>query len=97
MCVANGITGKALAAALETAGIQHLKFTLRVGVNAKTSDDVPHYGYSSARPAALYIVPVLPRFTTQQQFWDEHTSYYGLSRVCGALVCNTTSSYRLQL
>ena len=76
ICVAYGITDKALAAALETAGIQHLKHTLRVGVNVKSSDDVPHDGYSSARPAALYIVPVQPRFTTQQQFWDEHKSYY---------------------
>ena len=79
MCVAYGITDKANAAALETAGIQHLKYTLRVGVNVKSSDDVPHDGYSPARPAALYIVPVLPRFTTQQQFWDEHKSYYKLT------------------
>eukprot|EP00325_Prymnesiales_sp_UTEX-LB-985_P008247 CAMPEP_0174711496 /NCGR_PEP_ID=MMETSP1094-20130205/12793_1 /TAXON_ID=156173 /ORGANISM="Chrysochromulina brevifilum, Strain UTEX LB 985" /LENGTH=332 /DNA_ID=CAMNT_0015910441 /DNA_START=349 /DNA_END=1348 /DNA_ORIENTATION=+ len=50
ICVAFGITGKALAATLETAAIKHLQ--------------------------ALYIVPVLPRFTTQQQFWDEHKSYY---------------------
>jgi hypothetical protein len=64
MCVAYGITGKGYAAVLETAGIQHLKFTLRVGVNVKNSDDVPHDGYSRSRPAALYIVPVLPRFTT---------------------------------
>ena len=76
MCVAHGITDKAYAATLETAGIQHLKFTLGVGVNVKSCDDVPHDGYSPSRPAALYIVPVLPRFTTQQQFWDEHKSYY---------------------
>ena len=30
---------------------------------------------SPARPGALYIVPVLPRFTTQHEFWDEHKSY----------------------
>ena len=35
MCVAYGISTKELAAALETAGIRHLKFTLRVGVNVK--------------------------------------------------------------
>ena len=79
ICVAYGITGKTLAAALETAGIKHLKFTLGVGVNVKNADDVPHDGYSSARPAALYIVPGQPRFTTPQQFWDEHKSYYKLT------------------
>lgn len=76
MCVAYGITSQANAKALETAGIEHLKFTLLVGVNVRISDDVPHNGYSPSRPAALYIVPVQPRFTTQQQFWHEHKSYY---------------------
>ena len=76
MCVAKGMTAKEQAATLETAGIQHLKFALRVGVNVKSFDDVPHDGYSPARPGALYIVPVQPRFTTQQQFWDERKSYY---------------------
>eukprot|EP00325_Prymnesiales_sp_UTEX-LB-985_P032348 CAMPEP_0174719302 /NCGR_PEP_ID=MMETSP1094-20130205/30898_1 /TAXON_ID=156173 /ORGANISM="Chrysochromulina brevifilum, Strain UTEX LB 985" /LENGTH=352 /DNA_ID=CAMNT_0015919579 /DNA_START=215 /DNA_END=1270 /DNA_ORIENTATION=+ len=76
ICVAFGITGKALAATLETAAIKHLKHTLRVGVNDKSSDDVPHDRISATRLQALYIVPVLPRFTTQQQFWDEHKSYY---------------------
>ena len=79
VCVAYGITDKARAAALETAGIQHLKYTLRVGVNTKDKDDVPHDGISAARPQALYIVPVLPCFTTQQQFKDEHRSYYKLT------------------
>ena len=79
MCVAYGITGKAHSAALETAGIKLLKDDLRVGVNYKSSDDVPHDSYSSARPGALYIVPVKPRYTTQQQFWDEHKSYYKLT------------------
>jgi len=79
ICVARGITDKASAAALETAGIQYLKFTLRVGVNVRNSDDVPHDGYSSSRPAALYIVPVQPRFTTQQQFWDEHKSHHKMT------------------
>ena len=76
MCVAYGVTDKAFAAALETAGIRHLKFTLSVGVNVKSSDDIPHDGYSITRPGALYIVPVQPRFTTQEQFRDEHMSYY---------------------
>ena len=64
------------AEALETAAIQHLQCVLRVGVNDKSADAVPHDEISAARPQALYIVPVLPRFTTQQQFWDEHKSYY---------------------
>ena len=76
MCVAYGITSKANAAALETAGIQHMKYTRRVGVNVKDKDDVPHDGICAARPQALYIVPVQPRFTTQAQFWNEHKSYY---------------------
>jgi hypothetical protein len=76
MCVAKGMTAKEQAATLETAGIQHLKFALRVGVNVKSIDDVPHAGYSPSRPGALYIVPVLPRFATQHEFWDEHKSYY---------------------
>ena len=76
MCVAKGITTKEKAATLETAGIQHLKFALRVGVNVKSIDDVPHAGYSPSRHGALYIVPVLPRFATQHEFWDEHMSYY---------------------
>ena len=80
MCVAYDITDKAVAAALETAGIRHLKFTLSVGVNVKSSDDVPHDGYSITRPGALYIVPVQPRFTTQEQFRDEHMSYYKQKR-----------------
>ena len=79
ICVAFGITGKALAATLETAAIQYLKHTKRVGVNDKISDDVSHDRISATRPQALYIVPVLPRFTTQQQFWDEHKSYYKLT------------------
>ena len=79
MCVAKGMTAKEQAATLETAGIQHLKFALRVGVNVKSIDDVPHAGYSPSRPGALYIVPVLPRFATQHEFWDEHNSYYKLT------------------
>ena len=55
MCVAHGITTKELAAVLETAGIQHLKYTLHVGVNVKDQDDVPHDHISAARPQALYI------------------------------------------
>ena len=74
--MAKGLTTKKQAATLETAGIQHLKFEMGVGVNVKSSDDVPHDGYSPARSGALYIVPVQPRFTTQQQFRDEHKSYY---------------------
>ena len=78
MCVAYGVTEKKSAEALETAGIQHLRHVLRVGVNDKSADAVPHDGICAARPQALYIVPVLPRFTTQQQFWDEHKSYHML-------------------
>jgi hypothetical protein len=52
MCVAHGITTKELAAVLETAGIQHLKYTLHVGVNVKDHDDVPHDHISAARPQA---------------------------------------------
>jgi hypothetical protein len=40
MCVAYSITTKELAAALETAGIQHLKHTLHVGVNVKDQDSI---------------------------------------------------------
>ena len=76
ICVAYGIASKVLAAALECAGIQHLKYTLRVGVNSKDSDDVPHDGYSSVNLAALYIVQVAARITTQAQFFQEHVSYY---------------------
>ena len=76
ICVARGLTDKASAAALETAGIQYLKFKLQCGVNVKSSDDVPHHGYSSSRPGALYIVPVQPRFRTQQEFWEKHKTYY---------------------
>ena len=76
ICVAYGIASKVLAAALESAGIQHLKYTLRVGVNSKDSDDVPHDGYSSVNLAALYIVQVAARITTQAQFFQEHVSYY---------------------
>jgi hypothetical protein len=79
ICVAYGITTKDLAKTLETAGIQHLKYTLCVGVNVKDEDDVPHDAISAARPQALYIVPVWPRFASQQQFWDEHKSYYKLT------------------
>jgi hypothetical protein len=37
---------------------------------------VPHDGYSPERPAALYAVPVRPHITTQEQFKEEHASYY---------------------
>ena len=65
-----------LAAMLETTAIQHAKFQLRIAVNTKSRDDVPHDGYSPERPAALYAVPVRPHITTQQQFEEEHVSYY---------------------
>ena len=80
MCVAHGITTKELAAALETAGIQHLKHTLHVGVNVKGQDDVPHDAISAARPQALYIVPVVRTITTQAQLLSkaEHLSEYKL-------------------
>jgi len=78
ICVAYGITTKALAKALETTGIRHLKHTLLVGVNVKDHDDVPHDGISSARPQALYIVPGVRTITTQTQFKAEHLSEYKL-------------------
>ena len=81
MCVAYGITTKELAAALETAGIQHLKHTLLVGVNVKDQDDVPHDAISAARPQALYIVPVVRTITTQAQFKAEHFSEYKLKNL----------------
>ena len=81
LCVARGLTDTASAAALETAGIQHLKFELRVGVNVRSYEsDVSHDGYSSSRPGALYIVPVQPRFTTQQHFWEKHKSRYKMTK-----------------
>ena len=80
ICVARGLTDKASAAALETAGIQHLKYKRLCGVNVKSSDDVPHAGYSSSRPGALYIVPVQPRYTTQKHFWEEHKSHYKMTK-----------------
>ena len=92
-CVAYGVTEKQSAEALETAAIQHLQCVLRVGVNDKSADAVPHDEISAARPQALYIVPVLPRFTTQQQFWDEHKSYYKQTRrrwPHGAATCSWT-------
>ena len=76
ICVAYGIASKVLAATLETTGIQYLKYTLRVGVNSKDSDDVPHDGYNFSNLAALYLVPVVARITTQAQFFQEHVSYY---------------------
>ena len=76
VCLAYGIIDKQLAAMLETTAIQHAKFQLRIGVNTKSHDDVPHDGYSPERPAALYAVPVRPHITTQQQFEKVHVSYY---------------------
>ena len=81
MCVAYAITTKELAAALETAGIRHLKHTLLVGVNVKDQDDVPHDAISAARPQALYIVPVVRTITTQAQFKAEHLSEYKLKKL----------------
>ena len=76
VCLAYGMTDKQNAAMLETTAIQHAKFQLRIGVNTKSQDDVPHDGYSPERPAALYAVPVRPHITTQQQFEKVHVSYY---------------------
>ena len=76
ICVAYGIASKVVAATLESTGIQYLKYTLGVGVNSKDSDDVPHGGYSAFNLAALYLVPVVLRITTQAQFFQEHVSYY---------------------
>ena len=81
MCVAYAITTKELAAALETAGIRHLKHTLLVGVNVKDQDDVPHDVISAARPQARYLVPVVRTITTQAQFKAEHLSEYKLKNV----------------
>ena len=71
MCVAYGIATKDRAKALESAGIQHLKHTLHIGVNVKDTDDVPHDAICAARPQALYIVPALSTITTQAQFRAE--------------------------
>ena len=79
--MAYGITTKELAAALETAGIHHLKHTLLVGVNVKDQDDVPHDAISAARPQALYIVPVVRTIATQAQFKAEHLSEYKLKNL----------------
>jgi hypothetical protein len=81
MCVAYGITTKELAAALETAGLRHLKHTLLVGVNIKDQDDVPHDAITAAHPQALYIVPVVRTITTQAQFKAEHLSEYKLKNL----------------
>jgi hypothetical protein len=78
MCVAYGITTKDRAKALESAGIQHLKHTLHIGVNVKDTDDVPHDAICDARPQALYIVPAVRTIATQAQFKDEHLSEYKL-------------------
>lgn len=75
-CIVFGLTDTERAAKLETTAIQHAKFQLRIGVNTKSRDDVPHDGYSPERPGALYAVPVLPHITTQEQFEEEHVSYY---------------------
>ena len=80
ICVAYGIASKVLAATLESTGIQYLKYTLRVGVNSKDSDDVPHGGYSAFDLAALYLVPLVARITTQAQFFQEHVSYYLMNK-----------------
>eukprot|EP00966_Prymnesium_polylepis_P303241 7004565-Prymnesium_polylepis.1 len=81
MCVAHGITTKELAAALETAGIQHLKPTLHVGLNVKEQDDLPHNHISAAHPQALYIVPVVRTIATQAQFKAEHLSEHKLKNL----------------
>ena len=53
-----------------------VNYGTRLGVNVKDSDDVPYDAISTARPQALYIVPVQRRFMTQQQFQDDYKSYY---------------------
>ena len=81
VCVAYGIPTKEFAAALETHGICHLKYTLLVGVNVKDKDDVPHDDISAARPQALYLVPVVRTITTQTQFKTEHLSAHKLKNL----------------
>lgn len=76
VCLAYDLDDTERAAVLETTAIQHAKFQLRIGVNDKSCDDVPHDGYSPERPGALYAVPVLPYIKTQQQFKETHASYY---------------------
>ena len=76
VCLAFGLDDTERAAVLETTAIQHAKWQLRIGVNTKSRDDVPHDGYSPERPAALYAVPVRPHITTQEQFEQVHVSYY---------------------
>ena len=76
VCLAYGIDDTQRSAVLETNAIQYAKFDRGIGVNTKSRHDVPHDGYSPARPGALYAVPVRPHITTQQQFEEEHVSYY---------------------
>ena len=70
ICVAYGIASKVLAASLESTGIQYLKYTMRVGVNSKDSDDVPHDGYSAFNLAVLYLVPYTFAITRNRRMGD---------------------------
>ena len=51
VCLAWGIDDTQRSALLETAAIQYAKFDRGIGVNTKSRHDVPHDGYSPARPA----------------------------------------------
>ena len=75
--LAHGMVDKLIAEQLETDAIQRAKFHLRTGVNTKDQDAVSHYHYSSARPGAVYAVPVRSDVaTTQEEFKQVHVPYY---------------------
>ena len=60
---------------LESFGIQHLK-AIGVGVNVKSTDDVPHDKISLNRPQALYVVPAQAWIKSQSHFKEVHRSEY---------------------
>ena len=75
--LAYGLVDTARAEQLETAALQRAKFDLGTGVNTKDRDGLPHDGYCSARPGALYAVPVRSDVaTTQEEFKRVFVSYY---------------------
>ncbi|EGB05587.1 hypothetical protein AURANDRAFT_66358 [Aureococcus anophagefferens] len=75
--LAYGLVDTARAEQLETAALQRAKFELGTGVNTKDRDGLPHDNYSSARPGALYAVPVRTDVaTTQEEFKRVFVSYY---------------------
>ena len=80
ICVAYGIQTKELAEELESAGIVHLKYTLKVGVNHNEVSTIPHKKIGVNRPSALYIVPVVNTIKSQAQFAEEHISAHTMGK-----------------